>query len=584
MERQWSLKELYESFEDQKFHNDIEIIKQLLKEMEKYPQMDVLEEHLKSFLEDENNVNAYLQKVSAFISLTMSADTKNEKAIQYYSMIENMIASFAKTNAQIKKWISLFDLESLKDDYVLEHMFYLKEIKGQNRYLLDDQSEEVLANMKTTGSSAWLQYKNQLISSLSVEFDGKDLPLTEVLNYAYDENQDVRKKAYEAEIKSYKSIEQGVASALNAIKGESIMIAKMRGYESVLDKTLIDSRMERKTLDVLLSTMKKALPMFEKYYLLKAKALGHNNGLPWYDLYAPVIENDSVYPFEKGAEFVVKQFSTFSSELGDYAKTAVDNDWIDVYPRAGKVGGAFCHNLNAIKESRFLLNYGNQFSDVTTMAHELGHGYHGHCLNNEHLLNTEYSMPIAETASIFSETIVKKAALKESDLLSQLSILDNELGDCGQVIADIYSRFLFESRVIEERKNGPLSVERVKELMVNAQKEAYGKGLDHQFLHPYMWTWKPHYYESDYAFYNFPYAFGLLLAKGLYGLYLKEGESFADKYKSFLSRTGKMTIEQVCESINIDLTDESFWKNSIDMIQEDLNLFEELLNQYLSKK
>ena len=211
------------------------------------------------------------------------------------------------------------------------------------------------------------------------------------------------------------------------------------------------------------------------------------------------------------------------------------------------------------------------------MGHELGHGYHGHCLNQQTALNADYPMPIAETASTFCETIIKKAALKNASKQEQLMILENELSDCAQVIVDIYSRFLFESRFIDKRKEGPLSVEEIKELMIQAQKEAYGNGLDHDYLHPYMWTWKPHYYEVDYAFYNFPYAFGLLLAKGLYARYQKEGSSFASTYDQFLSLTGKMSLEDVGKSVGIDLEDEAFWQNSIDMIKEDLELFYQLL-------
>ena len=581
MKGEWSLKELYDSFEDKQFLNDIEAIKQLLKDMEKYPEEECKEENLKQYLLDDNHLNGYIQKVSSFISLSMSADTNNKDAIKYYALLEKIIASFALTEAKIRKWISLFNLEQLKDDYVLEHLFVLKEIQSSNTYLLDEHSEEVIANMRTTGSSAWLQYKNQIISSMKITLDDKEYALTEVLNMAYSEDADVRKKAYEAEIASYKDVENGIAAALNGIKGEALTETKLRGYSSVLERTLIDSRMERKTLDVLLSTVKKALPMFERYYQLKAKALGHENGLPWYDMYAPVIKVESSYPYEKGCEFVVKQFSTFSKELGDYAKKAMDNHWIDVYPRSGKVGGAFCDNINCIKESRFLLNYGDQFSDVSTMSHELGHGYHGECLKDEYLLNTSYTMPIAETASIFCENIVKKAALKEASKEEALAIIENEICDSGQVICDIYSRFLFESKVFEEREEGPIDAARLKDIMLEAQKEAYGNGLDHNVLHPYMWTWKPHYYEASYNFYNFPYTFGLLLAKGLYGMYKKEGDQFPAKYVKFLSMTGKMSIEDVAKSVGIDLQDEKFWQNSIDMIKEDIDLFESLLDEYM---
>lgn len=578
MDRKWSLKELYTSFQDEDFLNDLKQIELILTDMKKYPACMQTEDNLVAYLKQENILDDLVEKVYAFISLIMNADTNNLDALKYASVIENLLASFADTSAKIQKWIAKFDLSKIDNEDIKNHLFVLNEIKQQNQYLLDDQSESVLANMKTTGSSAWLKYKDQLISSLMITMDDKTYPLTEILNMAYSKDKEIRKKAYEAEIAAYQNIELGIASALNAIKGEAITVAKLRGYHSVLERTLIDSRMSQKTLDVLLKTMKKALPMFEKYFQTKAKHLGYENGLPWYDMYAPIVDVNSEYNYEKGSQFVIEQFSSFSQNLGDYAKMAIEKNWIDVYPRQGKVGGAFCHNLHCIQESRFLLNYGNDFSDVITMAHELGHGFHGHCLNSQTALNAQYPMPIAETASTFCETIVKKAALKNASKAEQLMILENELSDCAQVIVDIYSRFLFESRLIEKREEGPLSVDEIKSLMIEAQKEAYGQGLDHETLHPYMWTWKPHYYEADYAFYNFPYAFGLLLAKGLYGLYLKEGASFAKIYENFLSLTGKMNLEDVGKSVGIDLTSEEFWQNSLDMIKEDLELFYELLS------
>ena len=579
MSRKWNLDELYLSFEDPQFSNDLKKVEETLESMSTFCERECNEKNLKEYLKIDNALSDLVEKLYSFMSLTMSANTQDKQAIKYSSVLENMLASFADRSARLEKWIASGDIEHMQDPYIQEHAYVLNEIKEHNRYLLNEESEAILAQMKTTGSSAWAQYKDQLISSLKVTVDDKEYPLTEVLNMAYSDDREVRKKAFDAEVNAYHGIEQGVASALNAIKGEALQVAKMRGYDSVLQRTLVDSRMSQKTLDVLLKTMKKSLPMFRRYYHLKAKALGYEHGLPWYDMYAPIVSVESHYPYEKGCEFVKKQFYSFSKNLGDYASTAIDSHWIDVDPREGKVGGAFCSNLHCLKQSRFLLNYGNQFGDVITMAHELGHGFHGHCLDEQHALNAEYPMPIAETASTFCETIVKKAALKDASTKEQIFILENELCDCAQVIVDIYSRFLFESRVIEKRKEGPLSVDEIKDIMIDAQKEAYGDGLDQNCLHPYMWTWKPHYYEADYAFYNFPYAFGLLLAKGLYGMYKKEGPAFSETYEHFLSLTGKMNLEDIGKSVGIDLQDEAFWQNSIDMIKEDIDLFEQLLKK-----
>ena len=269
----------------------------------------------------------------------------------------------------------------------------------------------------------------------------------------------------------------------------------------------------------------------------------------------------------------IKNFRTFSDHLADYAKKAMDNSWIDVEPREGKVGGAFCAGLHFIGESRILLNYSGSFGDVVTMAHELGHGFHGECLKNEATLNSEYPMPIAETASTFCETIIKKAAIKEASKEEALAILEAEICDCTQVIVDIYSRFLFEKSVFEARKESSLTVEQIKELMLNAQREAYGDGLDPEYLHPYMWTWKPHYYDANYNYYNFPYAFGLLFAKGLYAEYINKGESFTSEYEKLLSITGKNKIADITKAVGIDIHNKTFWENSLKTIEEDIEEF-----------
>lgn len=588
MELNWSLKELYSSFDSSEFKNDLERLDVLINNINNWAvEITNNEENLASKLEEYicfyTDLENLVSRLGAFTHLTISADTTNNIALKYSDILDNKLTNIVTADTTLNKWISTLDnldevIES--SETLTEHRFILKSLVEKAKYLLSDKEESIIANMQNTGSNAWLKLKNNLISTHKVAIeengDTKELPLTVVLNMAYDKNKDVRKKGYEAEIKSYKKIEEGVAAALNAIKGEVLTICKLRGYESPLEKTLINSRMDKESLDAMLSAMREAMPTFRKYLVRKAEILGYNNGLPFYEMYAPVIDKDMEFSYEEGAKFVEKNFRTFSDNLADFAKKAVDNSWIDVYPKEGKVGGAFCSNLHFIGESRFLLNYGNTFSDVVTMAHELGHGFHGDCLKNESALNSDYPMPIAETASTFCETIIKKAAIKEAEKEEALSILESEISDSTQVIVDIYSRFLFESKFFEKRSESSLSVDEIKELMINAQKEAYGDGLDSEYLHPYMWTWKPHYYYADSNFYNFPYAFGLLFAKGLYAEYLKRGNSFSKDYEKLLSITGKNKISDVTKVMGIDIHSKDFWRNSLRTIEEDIEKFIEL--------
>lgn len=574
--KEWDLTKLYTSFNDPNFINDFNKIITIQNQINTYRNHDNVET-LENYLKDTITINQIIEKLANFINLTLSVDTTNKDALKYSDQLDNLLASFVEDDTLNKQWIASFDLDALDSKLVKEHLFILKEIQLNQQYSLDKKSESIIAHMQNTGSNAFSKLKDQLISSIEVSIDGKKYPLTEVLNMAYNKDKETRKKAYEAEIKSYKDKEQAIAACLNGIKGEVLYTTKLRGYKNELERTLINARMSKETLDILLETMNENLDIFRDYLKTKANHLGYQNGLPWYDLYAPVVEDNTSCPYEKSCEFIIKQFNTFSNHLGNFAFKAINDNWIDVYPHAGKVGGAFCCNLHSIKESRFLLNYGNSFADIITMAHELGHGFHGECLTSESILNSDYPMPIAETASTFCETIVTKAALKDADNKTKLVLLEDELSSATQVIVDIYSRYLFESRFFEKREAGTLSVDEIKNLMIQSQIDAYGDGLDHNYLHPYMWTWKPHYYYANCSFYNFPYAFGLLLAKGLYAIYQKEGFSFTNTYEKLLSLTGKMSLEKVCLNVNIDLKDKAFWQTSIDTFKEDLELYKKLL-------
>lgn len=591
MELNWSLKEIYPSFDGDEFKQDLNKLTNIIEEINKWAleatkNKDNLVEKLEDYINKFTKVTDLSSRISIFINLSLSVNTKDKNALRYSDILEKKLTNLIGSSVKFERYISSIEgLDEIisKSKLLKEHEFMLKNIVEQSQYLLSDKEESIIANMKNTGSNAWAKLKDNLISTLLVEIEEdneiKQIPLTMVLNMAYDKDATVRKKAYEAEIKSYKKVEEGVAAALNGIKGEVLTVCDFRGYKSPLEKTLIDSRMSEESLEAMFLAMKESLPVFRKYLRRKGEMLGHKNGLPFYDLYAPVCEADMKFTYEEGTKFVEKNFRTFSDNLGDFARKAIDNHWIDVKPKEGKVGGAFCENLHFNGESRILLNYGDNFGDVVTLAHELGHGFHGECLNNETTLNSDYPMPIAETASTFCETIIKKAAIKDASKNEALAILETEISDCTQVIVDIYSRFLFEKSFFEARKGSSLSVEEINDLMLDAQREAYGDGLDPDFLHPYMWTWKPHYYDAEYNYYNFPYAFGLLFAKGLYAEYLKKGKTFSKEYEKLLSITGKNKIADVARVMGIDINDTEFWRNSLKTIEEDIEEFIDLSNK-----
>ena len=593
MDMRWSLAELYSSFDSAEYQADLQEFDRIIIDtnegiallMEKKDSLTDVEiiEILEKQIKENIHLSGLVDKLYSFASLTNSTDVKNSESIKYTQLLQSKFVKLTDANVKKVKWIgSISNLESLiaKSDLLKEHKYYLTQIAKEKKYMLSDDLELMYAKLKQTGSSAWVRLQGNIISSLMVdiEVEGKmtQEPLPVVRNMAYDKDAKVRKTAFEAELKSYSGVEDVIAGALNSIKGEVITMCNMRGYESPLDMTLIESTMEKSTLDAMLSAMKEALPMFHKYLRKKGEMLGHKDGLPFYDLFAPMGSADMTYTYAEAQTFIIDQFAKFSPKLSAYAKRAFDNNWIDAEPRQGKRGGAFCSGIHSLGESRILSNFTGSFSDVSTLAHELGHGYHGDVLSTQSPLNSDYSMPLAETASIFCETIINNAVLETATKEEAFTLLEGRISDATQVIVDIYSRFLFESALFEGRKERDLTVDEIKEIMVNAQKEAYGTGLDQENLHPYMWACKPHYYYVNSNFYNFPYAFGQLFALGLYAEYKKRGESFLVDYDKLLEETGRNNIVNVAKQMDIDVNSIEFWRSSLNVIADDIKKFLEL--------
>lgn len=581
----WSLDKLYTSLASNEFKQDLVKLDELADRMkaavEALPKgQEGVAERLENYITQLTEYYTVLSKLSQYVHLTMSVDTANQEAIGLSETIEKKGTKLASVEVAFANWLgAVSNIEEVinSSDLLKEHSFFIKMTLKRNRHRLSEAEETLLAKLKTTGSSAWSKLREALTADLMVDVvvagEEKCLPISVVRGMAYDQDGMVRKSAYEAELKAYPKIEEPVAACLNGIKGEVITVAEMRRFSSPLAQTLFISRMDEKILEAMLAAMKESLPQFYRYYQKKAELLGHTNNLPFYDIFAPVGELNKKFTYEEARELIVDSFTSFSEKLGSLAKTAFDKQWIDAEPRKGKRGGAFCSNIHAIGESRILANFNGNFSDIITLAHELGHAYHGLCLTGESYLNSRYPMPLAETASTFCETIVKEAAIKKLSQKESFTVLENELAGAGQIIVDIYSRFLFEDELFNRRSTSALSAAELKEMMLRAQRKAYGPSLDENQLHPYMWINKPHYYSADQNYYNFPYAFGLLFAKGLYAKYLQQGDAFIAEYDKLLAATGKQSIAEVAALADIDATDIAFWRSSLKLIEADLDTF-----------
>ncbi len=579
----WDLSKLYQGFDDPKLAEDMEKLKQLVEQLDafakKLPEMEALEGlregiRLQEALEDATLVIFYA-------SLRSSTDAKDPEPGSYMGRGMALLSGVAEPMAAFNEWaVKLPNLMELVrgDEFLKDYEFLFANKLDSARYQLPGIAEAVMAKMSMSGGDAWSELQGFLTSTVKVNYRGTVTNLSSIRNLAYDPDPQVRKDAYEAELACYEAIKEPVAHALNAIKLETISDCKLRGYESPLARTLKHNDMKRETLDAMLSAMEEYSPKFWQYLKAKAKALGHEGGLPWYDLFAPMGKTSTAFTTEQAKEYLLKQFATFDDELTAMVARAFDEAWIDFYPRDGKRGGAFCAGVRQLGESRILTNFDGTFSDVVTLAHELGHAFHNQCIETHRPLNQDYSMPVAETASTFNECVVMNAAIAAAtDKAEKLALIESQLQDATQIICDIFSRYRFEAKVFENREQQFMNADALCDFMLDAQKQSYGDGLDHNCLHPYMWVCKSHYYGP--TFYNFPYAFGGLFARGLYAQYEKEGAAFVPKYKKLLYTTPVATAEDTAKVAGIDLTDKQFWRDALQTIADQIDLFCQLVEE-----
>ena len=582
MNEVWNLNVIYEGFEDPQYEKDLTLLKEKAAAYAAatgcLAETDPLE-GLRSCITLEEEVTRPANKLAEYAMLRQSADARDAQAGSQIGRIMAVISGLAAPQAAFKDWASkLPNLMELvcADEMLKEYTFLFENLSKSSRYLLSGQAEAVMAKMQLSGGNAWSDLHGYITSTVPVTYRGQTINLSAVRNLAYDPDPQVRKDAYEAEIACYDRIKDAAAFALNSIKLETLSDCELRGYASPLARTLEHSNMEAATLEAMLGAMDEYSPKFWQYLKAKGKALGHENGLPWYDLFAPMGKSSTKFTTQQSRDFLVEQFEGFNPDEAKMIADAFDQEWIDFFPREGKAGGAFCAGVEAIGQSRILTNFDGAFGDVVTLAHELGHAWHNECIKDHRVLNHDYSMPLAETASTFNECVVMASAIKKAaDDQEKLALIESQLQDATQIICDIYSRFRFEKSVFEKRPEEFMHADTLCGLMLDAQKASYGDGLDPETLHPYMWVCKGHYYGP--TFYNFPYAFGGLFARGLYAQYEKEGQSFIPKYTKLLHTTPVATAENVAKVADINLTDKDFWRGALQTIADQIDLFCELV-------
>lgn len=626
----WDLGSIYPDINSEKYKSDlakltegIKTLKALNDQAENPDQKNHLniQNWIADFFKADDILGPLANTLAAYSYSIYSVDTTSKSLLDNLNQVESItdqyeiqLNRFSHTVAKNRGILSEFyaNFPQYK-----KYKFSINEMLEDDIHTLSPELEGIIAKLQQTGGRAWDRLHEQLISNLKDPETGK--LFNELRNDAYSPDARLRKESWQKEIALLKQNEIAFAASLNNLKGETLSLLEERSWNCAIDRALSSSRMKKETLDALIAAIEESLPQWRKYLKAKAEYLKNHNatastncdkekGLAFYDLFAPLDGNTTSdgntntagqtetgcntatpsatnnraaseesllsknWTFEEARDYIIKEFTSFSPVMGDFAKNAFDKNWIDARVHPGKVGGAYCQDFYVQKESRVLSNFTGAFSDIITLAHELGHAFHFFCIKDKDYRNANYPMTLAETASTFAETIVKQDILKTVSKEDRIKILELDLQDTCQVLVDILCRFYFERSVFEERQNGELTSEDFCRLMADAQERSYGDGLSAE-RHEYMWAVKSHYYSVDLDFYNFPYAFGQLFAAGLYSRYKKEGKAFVDIYCNLLSDTGSMSCEDLCFKAGFDITKKDFWKSGIDFYINEIEQF-----------
>jgi len=586
----WSLDEVFPGFESDEYkrtkgevRTSLETMKGRLMEcVAPEPDAD-FSDWLLGFLESLNRLETLADTLSAYAYARFCTETKNSEVLAELNSVEALLVPAATVQALFRNLLAKYEGRVKRavenDGRLKEYSFVLEEALMFQKHQMATELEDLAADLSRSGADAWSRLQESILANASAlwyEAAGTRKTMVELRNLAYDPDRAVREKAYRLELGIWKTYEIPVAAALNGVKGTVSTLNKRRGWENALDTSLAQARISRATLDALVGVMEESLPMWRRYLRAKARLLGRER-LSFFDIFAPLSQSGAAIPtfgWDEAKAFIVRQFGTFDADMARFAGYAFEHRWIDALPREGKVGGAFCTHFPAAKQPRVLCSFDGSYSSLITIAHELGHAWHYETIKDMPELLSQYPMTLAETASIFSETLVSNAAMAEIGSESRAPLVELHLQDACQVIVDILSRFYFERAVFEDRGEGELTPERLCALMLDAQAKTYGDAMREDERHPYMWAVKGHYYIPSLSFYNFPYAFGQLFGMGLYSLYKKEGSSFAARYRELLRATGSLPAVEVARRAGFDIEKAEFWRDAMAALEPEVNFLE----------
>ncbi|PFX88218.1 pantothenate kinase [Bacillus mycoides] len=526
------------------------------------------------------DIRTNISQANSFITCLLAQSPKDQHAIILQGKITIINTRFESALKKVKNTLVKIDYHLwqglLNTDVLANYNFILNEWREDVETNLSDEEQNLVSDLMVDGYHAWGQFYNSFMNNITIKVqingEQKNLSVGQAINLRSHPNEEVRKESHNALEDTWKENEELFAKILNHIAGFRLQVYKKCGLDNVIQESLIKNRMKEETLHAMWSVVNKFKKTFTDYLNQKAKINGYKK-MKSFNFWAPIATKNQKIEYEDAVNFILEHFSEFGTELEDFSKKAFSEGWIEAEDRANKSAVAFCSGFPLSKESRVFMTFGGTITDVLTLAHELGHAFHNDAMKSIHGMNKQYPMCIAETASTFSEMIILDAAMQKAKSTNEkLFLLDEKLKRSVMNFMNIHSRFLFEKKFYEERKEGIVSSSRLNEIMQEAIDKGYDGSLDNPSQH--SWIWTPHYYITQSPFYNFPYSFGYLFALSLFAKAKEKGKEFERYYLDLLRDSGSMCTEDlVMKHLGEDITSESFWKKGIELCIKDVDEF-----------
>lgn len=522
-----------------------------------------------------------LRQSESFVSCLLAQQVKDSAAAGLNDKVKTLAAKFNGVLTSYDEQLRLTDEEEwqnwLKRDEAASLAFSLNERRDAAKEKLTPALEALAGELAVDGYHGWGDFYNTIVSRARFEAadaDGttKSLSAGQMHNRLSSGDRSVREASFKEWEREWGEQSELCGEALNRLAGFRLKLYDRRGWSSVLKEPLAMNRMSEATLQAMWTAVNEAKPELVRYMERKAKLLGVAK-LDWHDVEAPLGSASRTVPYDEAASFILDRFREFSPDLSDFSAMAFRDGWIEAEDRAGKRPGGFCTAFPKSGQTRIFMTYSGTASNISTLAHELGHAYHQHVMNDLPPLAQEYAMNVAETASTFAELIVSDSALQAAvDENEKLALLDDKIQRSVAFFMNIHARFLFETRFYELRRQGMVSHAELSKLMEEAQQEAFCGALNE--LHPHFWASKLHFYLTDVPFYNFPYTFGYLFSSGIYAVAQQEGAAFAERYVALLRDTGRMTVEELASKhLGVRLDELEFWRGAVALTKSDVDDF-----------